>query len=963
MLRNLLLLILLPIAAVVGLASCDNVGRAFDPNLNPNDPGEETGISTIQIVPVGGEARDGRPLVRDAYPSGDGWPSTVPIVVTFSESLNEATILPTTVTGLDARIGVRVRGTQQLLPAQYEFLANGQVLVIRPVNGLATQGDPVYEIVLLPEGRDVDGIRFQVTGGEKILGDFQVNQDESITDGSIVAVYPRDNFSDATREGDFFVVFDRPANASTLLDNDIFIQPQGGTAISSDIDVPLDILGVGDPRVVRLRPAATLLASQQYEFFATSNITFGTDGTLDVNSSVPFSRYTTIGPSAPSLVELGNAAVGFSNKINRDNALNVILDVRTAADTAAGDTVVARIYGRDETTSQTFDFAYVERSIAAPVAGEQTLQLDFGGQLGTLAAPSFTDGEITFAAQVRRGNSATGFIHNDSGDEAIFDITPPTLTQAGPPGDGTDIFTECESLAYYGVASEGLSDAQLSDGVNSRTMFGSSSSGRFLVQALPLGLLTASRAYTITLTDLAGNLSESAVAGSIVQRGHVAGALGATLTVAAYDQTTLLPIAGATVLVDPNTPTIPATGQLVGTTNASGEVVFSSGFSSANTVTIIRAGFDLVTLYDTQSARVSLPLNPVTGRTATLTGNAVVQAGPGSTVIVGSTEYADYSPMGIQTSNAAPTEIPTSEIVPNRAQVITAFSGSFEPTAIPTFTAQGCEVCGATLVSPTAPVAPPAAGETASTNVVLSSALAPLSGLLTPSSEDFGLATGLDVANLVDGLPRARVTNSLAGFTSQALTGIGVVTLQAGTVYDVNANYSLPIIVGLTGFSGLAWLATEAEDTSGRISRTRALLDPIAGTIVPGTGPGAIPEITAPSGAFTGSPAVTFADTLDAPSVLFGLGFVDLTATDPAGRRWVVIMPDRDGAVATDTVQFPDLATPGVAGLAAGAWDVVVEGRLAISLDFPSVDDFVLTERFRQEVNYARSAEEIFTVN
>ena len=114
MLRNLLLLILLPIAAVVGLASCDNVGRAFDPNLNPNDPGEETGISTIQIVPVGGEARDGRPLVRDAYPSGDGWPSTVPIVVTFSESLNEATILPTTVTGLDARIGVRVRHASSL---------------------------------------------------------------------------------------------------------------------------------------------------------------------------------------------------------------------------------------------------------------------------------------------------------------------------------------------------------------------------------------------------------------------------------------------------------------------------------------------------------------------------------------------------------------------------------------------------------------------------------------------------------------------------------------------------------------------------------------------------------------------------------------------------------------------------------------------------------------------------------
>ena len=48
--------------------------------------------------PAGGDVRDGRPIVRAAYPKGSGWPRSVPIVVEFSESMNEASIAPTTTT-------------------------------------------------------------------------------------------------------------------------------------------------------------------------------------------------------------------------------------------------------------------------------------------------------------------------------------------------------------------------------------------------------------------------------------------------------------------------------------------------------------------------------------------------------------------------------------------------------------------------------------------------------------------------------------------------------------------------------------------------------------------------------------------------------------------------------------------------------------------------------------------------
>ena len=135
--------------------------------------------------------------------------------------------------------------------------------------------------MLFPESRDVDGIRFLVNGSETVLGDFQVNQGASIVDGAIVATFPRDNFDDQPRENDFFVVFDKPANASTLVAANLAIAPDGGPAISTAINTPLSVLGVGDPRVVRIRPDDALDASQRYEFTVSEDVTFGQNGNLE----------------------------------------------------------------------------------------------------------------------------------------------------------------------------------------------------------------------------------------------------------------------------------------------------------------------------------------------------------------------------------------------------------------------------------------------------------------------------------------------------------------------------------------------------------------------------------------------------------------------------------------------------------------------------------------------------------
>ena len=56
MLRNRLLLLF---ALSLASAACDNVGRVFDPSIDPTSPTNEAGESPVQVVPVGGDARDG----------------------------------------------------------------------------------------------------------------------------------------------------------------------------------------------------------------------------------------------------------------------------------------------------------------------------------------------------------------------------------------------------------------------------------------------------------------------------------------------------------------------------------------------------------------------------------------------------------------------------------------------------------------------------------------------------------------------------------------------------------------------------------------------------------------------------------------------------------------------------------------------------------------------------------------
>ncbi len=960
---------ILPLLAVTAafllLPACDNVGRAFDPSVDPRTNNPTTGESVVQVVPAGGDAREGRPRIRTVAPEDGGWPATVPIVIEFSESVNESSILPTSTTGTDGRIILRVVGTTTPLPCLYDFLAGGRLLVMRPVTELSNEQSPFYEVVLLPDARDADGVRFDLEDEENgdVLTTFQVNQATSITDGRILATYPRDNQRDAARETSYFVVFDRPANDASISEANMFVRPAGGTVVTADPATAAEIVGQPDTRVYELAPGTPFLGDTSYELVVDDTITFGTDGELDFRGRTPYAVFDTVGPDAPTAVTIGNPTMGFPDRVNRLNLGGINLAVTTSADAREGDTIVARIYGFDPETATMGDVGFVENTGRVPApGGVQTVTIDFTGELGTVSNPTFEDGGLDFAVQMRRGSEQSGFFLNEEG-AARFDLTPPTLTSAGPPGAGNDIFTDLEHLSFHGVANEEIAEAMLTDGVNpAAELFGSAESGYFTVRPVNLGRLAGTRGYTLTFTDTAGNMVETAVTGTIVQRGTVTGAVqpSGTLTVEAFDEVTLAPIVGATVVVDPGVPTLPATGQLTMVTDGDGLAVFTGLAGATHTVTIAAADYDLVTLYETAAGRVSLPVRPAEN-TATFRGAVAFEVSPGITAAVGHNGYADPSILALQTTTTDPLTIPSTSIFAGRPQVVTALGGAIEPTMAPAFSLQGYAMLGPTLLTPVAAIEPADPGGTTTAAVVMLSSAGSTAEIAPAYTEDFALANGLDTANLV-GAPVVRVMAGLTGFHGQVLAGLGYATVTTGSAYTVNATYAQAVLTGFGVFAPSFWVATEARDTGGRISRHRSLINTTNSVPVNPTNPPGIPVITVPGGPATTAPLVTYNDEIAPGLVPGGVAIADLTATDSAGRRWLVLKFDGDGAGGTDSVQFPDLVTAGVTGLQTGTWSVRAETRILLSITGATATDIVLTERQRAEAAYARSAAQDFTV-
>ncbi|MBK8100846.1 MAG: Ig-like domain-containing protein [Planctomycetes bacterium] len=949
---------------LLGLAACDNVGRAFDRDVGDGGGGGgTTGPSTIQVVPAGGDVRDGRPRVRTTAPRGGGWPTSVPIVIEFSESMNEASIKPTRAGGTDGKVIVRLKGTTTVLPALYDFVADGRMLVLRPTPALTNAQDSAYEVVLLPGVRDADGTRFQVET-EEILAEFTVDEDAEQADGRILAVFPRDNVRDAVAETAVLLFFTKAPNAASVSATTFQLRGAGGARVLGDIDLPLAVAGIDDPRIIRFTPENPLAPSVRHEVTVTDGITFGESGVLDFSGRTPFARFDTVGVEAPTAVDVANFSPGFPGKVNLDNLAALQLKVTLPATAAVGDRVVVRVYGGDRSTTSMSDQIFVERLVAVATAGAQDLTVDFAGALGSVERPKLDDGSISLVAQLRRGDQHSGFAHAAAAVDPRFDVTRPTLRRLGPPGTegGRQAITDQDSLVLFGTASEEIGVATLTDGAVTVNLFASASDGRFAMLPLPRAPFGTARNWSLLLTDKAGNQAAGAESGPIVLRGFVAGTLPGTLAVEIYDDATLLPLAGTTVVVDPDAPTVPPTDQQIAVTDADGRASFAVASATA-TITAIRNGYHLRTLYRTTASSVSLPLRPQADATATFRGTAVMAPTPNVTALVGHSGYDEPLTLAVNTTSAAATAIPSTPIRPNRPQIVTALAGVFEPTALPAFTSHGCQQLGATLLTLTPPAAPATPGQESNQSLTLLPATGTTQSPLAAITKNFALATGLDTDNLVGGKPLVRATLSLSGFGGQVLFGTGFASVLTGASYNIQSTYSLALATGLTGFGPVAWIVSDARDTGGRVSRVRTLVLPALGIIDDRESPPGVPVITAPAGPFTVAPAVTFADQLaiDTGARPGFLGRGELLAQDADGRQWTIWYEDADAAGGMRTVQFPDLAANQLVRLRSGNWSLRADARLFLSLN-GTTGSVVLAEVRRMEITYARSATVSFTV-
>ena len=990
MLKRFLILVA-PLSALFCLPSCDNVGRAFDPSIGGN--GGNGSATFIQPMVNQGVTVEGRPKVQHVFPEGNGWATTVPIVVVFNESINQSTVSP--VGGGSPSLQVRLvdptsggsgginpggsgSSVSPAVAASYSFLFGGRVVVIRPTVAFE-DGLSQYEVAITSGLRDTDGVRF-TSSSDRVIATFTPDQDKALEDANVLAVLPVDNENDSLREGSVYAIFTKPANQPSVITGAAgnFWLRTGGSAVPGTVSFPTNAIGFGssgqDGRIVKFEPASSLASSSEYEIVLNDTITFGSSGKLDFDNRTPFASFSTVAPESVTSVTIGNSPAGTTDKVSVSNISTVLVDVELPVSTLSGDQVNARIYGLDKACGNTGAANFVERTATVPANGAQAITLDFGGLLGTPAEPAFLEGALLLAATLSRGGTQTGYVvSSSSATDPRLDVTIPSLQlpTTNTSGDTTFLLDQ-EYLTFFGTASEDLHTASLvldsgpapTPALTTGTLFGLGAGSKFMFDPILLGRRTSPLGFVLTITDEAGNIAP-AVTGLIVQRGVVTGTLaGGTLTVEAYDEATMAPVVGATVLVDAGLPTTSTANRVTGVTGSDGRAFFTglAGPPAQYSVTLIRDGYNLVSLLNSPAGFMSLPMRPMSGATATLKGRAIYSASAGTSVLVGTNILDDVLDEEIKTTTANPTDIPDTAVRPNRPYTLTAFSGTFEPTTKSTFTGYACNICGVTGLLKEAMEPPIAVGDEATENIALLPSAQATLDLAASYTKDLGDWAGLDATDLV-GDPTVRVMASLFGIPGMTLVGVGYSELSSGTTYVMDGSYSLGIAVATATLGPKFWVSIEATDNSGNVARHRRIIvNTTLGTTFASTAVPGIPTITAPSGASVGSPSVTYQDRLTSDSIPNGFAFQVLTATDASGRTWRIIERDTTSLAAAVDRQLPVLTGVATPGLATGSWSVSAESVLVYSFTF-GVGDYLLEELRREEVTYSRAAAKSFIVN
>ncbi len=629
---------LVVLATLFVAPGCDNPACVFGGDCNGGSVG--IGSNPATIPTDGTWINPEPPMVEAMFPSGTNVDRNTPIVIVFSESIAPSNLNAAFELSIDTP-----GGNPQALPFGItSLIGDGRVLVLLPATPLLASSQFSVRFRAGFSVADLTGQTVTVPAN-RLVGSFSTGATQPAAPKLLMS-YPADNATGQSATGEIVTVFTRPLNEMTITDMSFVVEFDGGPPPFPTEPAHLSVAAgmLSDSRVFRYRVLDTQnqpapLPNSTLVHVSLSPVTdpITDDVTPTANELAPVQFDFHIGafgaPGSAALTSIPTDAIGIDQITG---PANLALEV-DSPDAQSGDRLLITIFGTKVTTDANPPLIALQRDVAlASPFTTFTLtapELDLVDSTSPLRG-RVADGSIGFAFQLKRGGILSpvrvlDLDLNAAGTQSpVLDTVAPTLTSPANMGAFT---SDLRDLAIVGTASEQLRAALVttvgsgdndvnSDGVppvaGSVTVTGPGSppsqSAVFVARPVPLGIASGPVPFSVSIYDRALNFGGTAT-GTFFQVGAsgpgnpLPGA--GTVAVDVFDETTLAPIAGASVSTHTNFAGI-VTALASGTTDSAGVASIAAAAAGETIVTVVATGYDVFTFDGVPTDHLSVPLRP-----------------------------------------------------------------------------------------------------------------------------------------------------------------------------------------------------------------------------------------------------------------------------------------------------------------------------------------------------------------
>jgi hypothetical protein len=948
------------------LGGCDNPTCVFTTGCQ----GDGGALSDNEArAPVDGEwVVDGPPEVTDVFPTGAQQTETTPVVLVFSESMQEESLE-------DAFELRRVLGGGTLGPPilglSSALVSDGRVLLLFPPPDGLDAGD--HQLRRAGEGTPVDltGQALSLAAGQ-VLATFNVTATPPAAP-RLLATFPLDESEDQSATTEIVVVFDRAVVEASVDSGSFSVEVEGAPPTNDPAARPvtarLGVNEVTDTRAWLYRSADADGVAAPLGTDVDVVVTLSpsgdpireADGGVLAPTSVNFRTLRFAPPLSATLLSQPVDAIGLANLTPGDP--EELLVELALDDLETNDSIDLVLFGTQKLENEDEPpLIAVQRALRLTDPTPVTLATFTRDAIGLQFSDApddvrFEDGPVTFAFRARRGTLVTPLVvldlepDPDLIQDLVLDTEPPEVTALAGSPDTDSFRSDQRDLVLAGTADGELRSVEVSTPLGGNgavpPVVGSQANGLFLAAPVPVGqLASGTTTYQFTARDVALN-SAAEASGTFTQLGSVGPAgftPGETISIFVFDSRTLLPLADARVLVHSdlgNGTDFPF--HVVGTsgTNGIANVTTDPGAAGA-IVTVDKPGYDLWTLHGVTSRRLSIPLDG-SGRTpARASGGASTRDAAAVALLPGLVRRHDDSrrdvrqPRGFPGTNCGSLAgVFTCQHAATDIRELTLgarsfFAGDFTQTEAAFSAAQLLQAFALQVPQPGVPTNTdqPALLELPFLLIDSSVPDEELAEALPPFGVRVDPAGGVDLADLdtdpeVEGEARVTVETRVPGLGGSIAVGIGLSYDMGGGLWRVRAAQPGAVTAaGPLGADGTVdsdvSVRAELRDDDGNSSGVRPRLSAIlAAGADPEFSALDVPAVLAPA-TNTGGQAFTLAvaHVIDDSRSEGGLYRVDLR--DLSGRRWKLWRVDGAGS-ADVLLRAVDLADGGGTGLVDGS--------------------------------------------